>query len=110
MKQLLYIFCILGLTACNANKQEKIDTTTTPTQAPVASGALNPAHGAPGHKCELPVGAPLNSAPTQGNMPQASPQMPAPVAPTTNANGPKLNPEHGQPGHKCELPVGAPLT
>jgi hypothetical protein len=29
-----------------------------------ASGAkLNPAHGEPGHRCEIPVGAPLDSEP-----------------------------------------------
>jgi len=25
--------------------------------------ALNPAHGQPGHRCDIAVGAPLNSAP-----------------------------------------------
>lgn len=35
--------------------------TTTPpaTQQPSAGQKLNPAHGQPGHKCEIPVGAPL---------------------------------------------------
>jgi len=60
---------------------------------PTVATDLNPAHGQPGHRCDLAVGAPLNSAP-------ASPTV------TT----PKLNPEHGQPGHRCELAVGAPLT
>lgn len=51
---------------------------------------LNPAHGEPGHRCDIPVGKPLNSKPEKklsGN----------------------LNPAHGQPGHRCDLPVGAPL-
>lgn len=26
---------------------------------------LNPAHGQPGHRCDIAVGAPLNSAPAQ---------------------------------------------
>jgi hypothetical protein len=70
------------------------------------SPALNPAHGQPGHRCELPVGAPLT-----GN---ASTQTPttSPVATTQQAApaGLALNPAHGQPGHRCDLPVGAPLT
>ena len=34
-------------------------------KAEVASGALNPKHGDPGHRCDIAVGAPLNSKPTQ---------------------------------------------
>ena len=30
-----------------------------------ATGALNPKHGEPGHRCDIAVGAPLNSKPTQ---------------------------------------------
>ena len=30
-----------------------------------ATGALNPQHGQPGHRCDIAVGAPLNSKPTQ---------------------------------------------
>lgn len=78
---------------------------------------LNPAHGQPGHRCEIPVGAPLNSAPaaaqpqvqTVASSPQAI-TVPA-SAPTTAPTDPnaKLNPAHGQPGHDCAIPVGAPL-
>lgn len=79
---------------------------------------LNPPHGQPGHKCEIAVGAPLDSKPVQTNVSTtSSPTVTtttsapssAPVA-TTNAKGQKLNPAHGQPGHKCEVAVGAPLT
>jgi hypothetical protein len=28
-------------------------------------GALNPEHGKPGHRCDIAVGAPLNSKPKQ---------------------------------------------
>ena len=36
-------------------------------QQPAASGdvALNPPHGQPNHRCDIAVGAPLNSAPAQ---------------------------------------------
>lgn len=77
--------------------------------------ALNPEHGMPGHRCELPVGAPLNSAPAApaGNnapaMMQAQPAAPAMAQPATGSNQ-KLNPPHGQPGHDCAVAVGAPLN
>ena len=58
-----------------------------------ASG-LNPEHGLPGHRCDLPVGAPLTvSAETKAAAPAK----------------PKTNPQHGMPGHRCDLAVGAPL-
>ena len=85
--------------------------------------ALNPAHGQPNHRCDIAVGAPLNSAPGQNSAPQVVPQQnpvnnnvitnqiptsPAPV----QATGPKpaLNPAHGQPHHSCAIAVGAPLS
>ena len=39
--------------------------TAQPAQQPATDGsvALNPAHGQPGHRCDIAVGAPLNSAP-----------------------------------------------
>ena len=101
---------------------------TVPSGAPDAAGnvQLNPAHGEPGHKCEIAVGAPLNSAPSAQAMPQMqiSPQPAAAVkaasapaaevksAPTESpaamlAKG--LNPPHGSPGHDCAISVGAPL-
>lgn len=89
--------------------------------------ALNPAHGEPHHRCDIAVGAPIDSEPVAQN---AAPQMTQPAAPATSFNtnpiapsnapasapvtatGPKpaLNPAHGQPHHRCDLEVGAPLT
>lgn len=139
MKHLIYTFCILSLFACSNNKQEAAQTySPTPTglqgiqssnggttasastQANANSGALNPAHGAPGHRCDIAVGAPLNSpaaqtaaAPTpQPVTTQQVTTQPAPTpstTPTVNEKGQKLNPAHGMPGHKCEIAVGAPL-
>ena len=83
-----------------------------PAKAPAQ--ALNPAHGMPGHRCDIAVGAPLNSPAQAGQpAPQVQPMtapIPAavPVAPA-NATG-KLNPPHGQPGHRCDISVGAPLN
>ena len=85
--------------------------------APTNVAGLNPAHGQPSHRCDIPVGAPLNSPATNtGAANAARPQiqkMNTPVAVPTNSintNGTtRLNPEHGQPGHDCSVQVGAPL-
>lgn len=76
--------------------------------------ALNPEHGKPGHRCDLPVGAPLNGSapPTQSNNQVINvPSTNTATADQSNsapANG--LNPEHGKPGHRCDIAVGAPLN
>ena len=80
------------------------------------SSAPNPAHGQPGHRCDIAVGAPLNSPATSPAQPQVQTvsSAPAPVVVTPTSAGPadpnvKLNPAHGQPGHDCSIAVGAPL-
>ena len=82
---------------------------------------LNPAHGQPGHRCELPVGAPLNSAPapskttaptataTTAVTTTAPPVTNPPVANTTTSTPEGMNPPHGQTNHRCDIAVGAPL-
>ncbi|WET04874.1 hypothetical protein [Flavobacterium sp. YJ01] len=76
---------------------------------------LNPAHGQPGHRCDIAVGAPLNSAPTQqGQAVQVNPNQQQQVVTTTTVAQVKtakgMNPPHGQPGHRCDIAVGAPLN
>lgn len=141
MKRLLFILAIVGLAACNTKKPEPAQTFVpksedlanlnqrlkTPVVNPVGtSGALNPAHGQPGHRCDIAVGAPLNSAaktstptvqPTTVVQPVATSPQPAAVTTTPaaqtatlNAKGEKLNPAHGQPNHRCDIAVGAPLN
>ncbi|MCC2590538.1 hypothetical protein [Chryseobacterium sp. MFBS3-17] len=81
----------------------------------------NPPHGQPGHRCEIPVGAPLNSAPgagntqqivvdpsSSGNTLQIDPNAAKPSQNTPTAAG--MNPPHGEPGHRCDIAVGAPLN
>lgn len=92
-----------------------------------AKPAFNPEHGKPFHRCDIAVGAPIDSAPQQNAAPQTMPQQSAsntnfntsPISPsisapvsTPQATGPKpaLNPAHGEPHHRCDLQVGAPLT
>jgi hypothetical protein len=99
-----------------------------------AQVTLNPPHGEPGHRCEIPVGAPLNSTPPANTPSQTINNSPTVTAPTitnnpgaptienakrlnssqsgssaSTQNSGRLNPPHGQPGHRCEIPVGSPL-
>jgi len=88
------------------------------TSSSVVAG-VNPAHGQPNHRCDIPVGAPLNS-PTNGakttTQQQAQVQMQPQVQTITQATPAKIvtpkgmNPPHGQPNHRCDIPVGAPLN
>ena len=77
----------------------------------------NPAHGQPGHRCEIPVGASLATAPPPGTVPPPAPASPGinPTPVTINGGAtqgntqPGMNPPHGQPGHDCAVAVGSPL-
>lgn len=97
-----------------------------PASAPAPArmqAGLNPAHGQPGHRCDIAVGAPLSSAPATPKPTNNQIQMQAPTptpAPTSaapsilnpstaTATAPGMNPPHGQPGHRCDISVGAPL-
>ena len=78
---------------------------------------LNPPHGQPGHRCDIPVGAPLNSKPAAqpaAAQPQVTQQQividPQQAQQHTGTTEPgfsgKPNPPHGQPGHRCDIAVG----
>jgi hypothetical protein len=129
-KILIQVLFIFFITACDNSDNNDESKQTTPTQttdtslikpenstvspAPANNNtvALNPAHGQPGHRCDISVGAPLNSAPANVNtgqpQPVTMPTAPSP-APATGGTGAK-NPAHGQPGHRCDIAVGAPLN
>lgn len=85
---------------------------------------INPPHGEPGHRCEIPVVAPLDgSSQVQNQQPavtvsqpveqqiNVTPQSTQPVAPEQTQAGfsGKPNPPHGEPGHRCDIAVGAIL-
>ncbi|HLT64746.1 MAG TPA: hypothetical protein VKZ80_00155 [Flavobacterium sp.] len=150
---LLAIASVFAFTACKDNKPEVTSTNAEasaeqPVSNPVNASnssatavsnnapadGLNPPHGQPGHRCEIPVGAPLNSAPpaatqtqtnvqpannSQGFLSQGSSQAGAtqqqvqPQAKSGQQTAPgmqgKPNPPHGQPGHRCDISVGQPL-
>lgn len=71
--------------------------------AKTADLKYNPAHGEDGHRCDLPVGAPLENAGAS-----ARPKMTTSPVRLKSAT-PKINPPHGEPGHDCSKPVGAEL-
>ncbi|TPG40704.1 hypothetical protein [Flavobacterium pectinovorum] len=112
----------LGLAKDTTKTQSVVQNPATNPNTVLSSNAgLNPAHGQPGHRCDIAVGAPLNSAPTQGQTATAQPVQTVQVNPsqqnvvtTTTAAPVKvakgMNPSHGQPGHRCDIPVGAPLN
>lgn len=66
---------------------------------------LNPAHGQPGHRCDVKVGATLNGFSAANTPSVFEPINQAAVV----TNAPTINPAHGQPGHRCDVPVGSPL-
>lgn len=98
--------------------------------ATVTAAGMNPPHGQSGHRCDIPVGQPLNSAPAQpqngqnvavntqqGQAIQIDPNALQPGKFTVDKSGkaktvtPKgINPPHGEPGHRCDIPVGQPLN
>jgi hypothetical protein len=109
--------------ASTATQVQQTTNTVNPNNA-VANGGqvaagMNPAHGQPSHRCDIPVGAPLNSPPAstankpvvqQQNQPvptSSSVTTSTPVATTPTPEG--MNPPHGQTNHRCDIAVGAAL-
>ena len=95
---------------------------TAPAPPPATGKGLNPAHGQPGHRCDIAVGAPLDSKPVSApavttpvtTQPGSITSVPKPVAvnpaPVPQKVAPGMNPAHGQPGHRCDIAEGAPLN
>ncbi|WP_298149773.1 hypothetical protein [Flavobacterium sp.] len=86
----------------------------TPTAAPAQATApgMNPPHGQPGHRCDIAVGAPLNSPKAAAAKPGVSTIQPGITMTPGKAvkTAPGMNPPHGEPGHRCDISVGAPLS
>ena len=107
-------FLSLSLVSCN-DKEEKKEQTEEPTatnsaqemkseMAQEGDTKYNPAHGVEGHRCDLPVGAPLNNA--AASTPKQMTSSPVRMQSAT----PQINPPHGEPGHDCSVAVGAELN
>jgi hypothetical protein len=77
------------------------------TTAKTAKG-LNPAHGLPNHRCDIPVGAPLSTPITKSGV-QQQPVQTVTTQASPVVTPPGMNPPHGQPGHDCSVEVGKPL-
>ena len=106
----------------------QVPPTGTPQPVVVAKG-MNPAHGQPGHRCDIAVGAPLSSpkgaapvnpaaakapytitqTPTTTTTSIPTETTPAILNPNTAPTAPGMNPPHGQAGHRCDVAVGAAL-
>jgi len=105
------------LTSCGDDKQSETQTatensaanSTTTNSEGKETAQLNPEHGLPGHRCDLPVGAPLPSSNTTQATPAETSAVPTNVSPIRVDKSPEVNPPHGEPGHDCAIPVGAPL-
>ncbi len=91
------------------------DSLQAPATSQPATAAVNPPHGAPGHRCDVAVGAPLpasgaaTATPPVSNAPiNITPSAPL-TSPVQSSGTVRLNPPHGQPGHDCAVEVGQPL-
>ena len=102
---------VLGLTAFTSCKEEEKTPETTPntqmtgnTTGSEQTPDVNPPHGQPGHRCDMPVGASLtdaNSTDTQQEMTSSPIRI--------RQDKPTKNPPHGEPYHDCSIPVGGDL-
>lgn len=90
-------------TATAANQMQQNTAVVNPnTVTPVAPAntakGMNPAHGQPGHRCDIPVGAPLNSPAGKTASPQATAQVkqtdnaPPTITPATISSDGKITP------------------
>lgn len=79
---------------------------------------INPAHGQPNHRCDISVGAPLNSPPNKNStsigqtnvQPQATQAITSKMATPKVVTAKGMNPPHGEKGHRCDIAVGASLN
>ncbi len=99
-----------------AAQQHNLFHETSATGTPSMAAGINPAHGQPNHRCDIAVGAPLNSqangattaTQAQTTQAQTQPQMQTVMQTAKTAKG--MNPPHGEKGHRCDISVGAPLN
>jgi hypothetical protein len=86
--------------------------------ASTAATGMNPQHGQAGHRCDIAVGAPLNSPVAAANScttKHSTSGYPATTYTVNNAaasapatpTAEGMNPPHGQENHRCDIAVGA---
>ncbi|MBZ9629544.1 hypothetical protein LB465_02040 [Salegentibacter sp. LM13S] len=107
---------IVSLTAFTSCKDEEKtpETQTAPntemsgnTSGNAETPDVNPPHGEPGHRCDMPVGASLSGANNNTNAGSSSKMTTSPIR--LKESKPTKNPPHGEPYHDCSIPVGADL-
>ena len=116
--QVLLSAAVLGFVACSSEKEQTVTATAplnlaapapvTTTTAQGATAAVNPAHGQPNHRCDIPVGASMD-LPVQPSF-NVQPTVAPPTPKIKGAVASGVNPPHGELGHDCSIPVGAPLN
>ena len=108
---------VVGLTAFTSCKDAEEKTSeenqTTPntemsgnTSGNAETPDVNPPHGEPGHRCDMPVGASLSGA-NNTNAGSSSQMTTSPIR--LKESKPTKNPPHGEPYHDCTIPVGGDL-
>ena len=94
--------------------QTQVPTVTQTPVPTVTQPGMNPPHGQPNHRCDIAVGAPLNSKPApvaaQPTAVNTTPQVTMKEIPNATKTAPGMNPPHGEPNHRCDIAVGAPLN
>lgn len=83
------------------------------TSAIKTAAGINPAHGQPGHRCDIQPGAPLSSSTApKPQAPAATISQPTQIQEQRTAVNPSVgvNPPHGQPGHKCDVGANSNLN
>jgi hypothetical protein len=133
MKYLYYTLLVTAITITSCKNNEKATVQANPAnvvpfwqqspqvvpgQSTQASGAqngtlagTNPPHGQANHRCDIAVGAPLNTGVNGGTSLQSTQAVSSPQNVTAKTVTPKgMNPPHGQSNHRCDIAVGAPLN
>ncbi|MBZ9729933.1 hypothetical protein LB467_09565 [Salegentibacter sp. JZCK2] len=109
----LAVVSLTAITSCkDEEKTPKTQTTTNTEMSGNTAGSaetpdVNPPHGEPGHRCDMPVGASLSGANNNTNAGSSSEMTTSPIR--LKEAKPTKNPAHGEPYHDCAIPVGADL-
>lgn len=125
LKRLLVAMIASALMACSSETKKTIDPIaknidynslrSTNSQKPALSNpsngtvVLNPEHGKPGHRCDIAVGAPLNTGTPKATVTTTKATVTPPEAIQASSKE-GTNPPHGQANHRCDIAVGAPLN
>ena len=104
----------------NVQPTQMVTTTQAAVAKTVTPKGMNPPHGEKNHRCDIAVGAPLNTKTAVANSAsagqytqQVNVPQPLPALLSTNSTDGEtpagMNPPHGKDGHRCDIAVGAAL-